>query len=99
MPAYRDGSLEGQRVLLVPLAVSDPLGDERTRRLGHVSKTSPEKPLATAIVVSSLFANQDRTTTVNHKILFGGEGVVGAAAERDVAEAMLAPMREGERVM
>jgi hypothetical protein len=150
MPDYRKGSLEGKSVLLVPLAVSDPLGDERTGivlsdaarlqasaaacqriaqdrddgkvvcgegskspvvaelellfatdqripsgvwarlrreygveyallfrpesvvssqqtgRLGHVSKTSPEKPLATAIVVSSLFANQDRTTTVNH---------------------------------
>jgi hypothetical protein len=150
MSDYRSGILEGKRVLLVPLAVSDPLGDERTGivlsdaarlrasaaacrriaqdrddgkvvcgeaaksqviaelellfakdqripsrvwaqlrgefgtdyallfrpesvvssqqvgRLGDVSGTSPEKPVATAIVVTSLFANQDRTTTVNH---------------------------------
>jgi hypothetical protein len=36
---------------------------------------------------------------VPSKILFGSEGVVGAAAERDVFQAMLAAPREGERVM
>jgi hypothetical protein len=36
---------------------------------------------------------------VPSEILFGGEGVVGAAAERDVFQAMLAAPRERERVM
>jgi hypothetical protein len=31
--------------------------------------------------------------------LFGGEGVVGAAAEGDVVEAMFTALREGHRVM
>jgi len=39
---------------------------QQVGRLGNVSGTSPDKPLATAIFVSSLFVNQDRTTTVNH---------------------------------
>jgi hypothetical protein len=33
------------------------------------------------------------------EILFGGEGVVSATAERHVAQAMLAASRERERVM
>ena len=36
---------------------------------------------------------------VPSEILFGGESVVGAAAERDVVQAMLAAAREGEQVM
>jgi hypothetical protein len=36
---------------------------------------------------------------VPSEILFGREGVVGAAAERYVVQAMLAAPREGERVM
>jgi hypothetical protein len=33
------------------------------------------------------------------EILFGSEGVVGAAAQADVVEAMFAALREGYRVM
>jgi hypothetical protein len=33
------------------------------------------------------------------EILFSGEGVVGAAAQADVVEAMFAALREGYRVM
>ena len=36
---------------------------------------------------------------VPSEILFCGEGVVSATAERDVIQAMLAASREGERVM
>jgi hypothetical protein len=36
---------------------------------------------------------------VSAEILFGGEGVVGAAAEGDVLEAMLATTGEGYQVM
>jgi hypothetical protein len=33
------------------------------------------------------------------EILFGGEGVMGAAAQGDVVDAMFAALREGYRVM
>ena len=51
---------------------------------------------APGLVLSRVASTPDE---VPSEILFGGEGVVGAAAERDVVQAMLAAPREGQRVM
>jgi hypothetical protein len=67
--------------------LSEPL-PRRSARSGFVD--------APGLVLGRVASTLDE---VPSEILFRGEGVVSAAAKRDVVQAMLAPLRESERVM
>ena len=75
MADYRSGVLEGKRVLLVPLAVSDPLGDERT----GIVLSDAARLRASAAACQRIAQDQDDT-----KIVCGETGKSQAIAELEL---------------